>query len=389
MSGELWQTRVDLAAVRDRAVNYYLFLDARGGMRWDHAVWLIPGSPAFIYTIIYCQLRTYPVKWFSQLDPAVGLPPGYRWGMRVMHWESILAGDPLPLPQHVPLHDPLPIAHWMAQVLRDGGTPHLRTTASSAVRLCLAALDAGIDLHGGQFSIGGEPVTEARMAVVRRSGANAVPGYASNDTEMIGRGCLEPEASDDTHLFHDRLALIQPGSDGEVQGLPANALLFSSILPTARFILLNVSPGDQAVVVQRACGCPMESLGWTTHLHTIRSYEKLKAGGMNFLDSDITRVLEEVLPARFGGAPTQYQLVEEENEDGNRLKLHVHPTVGPLDTNEVAETFLRAISTDYGTERVMGRLGQDAKLFRVERRAPLAGSTGKILHIHLERRPQT
>lgn len=60
-----------------------------------------------------------------------------------------------------------------------------------------------------------------------------------------------------------------------------------------------------------------ERLGWTLHLHGIRSVEKLTAAGMTFLDSDVIRVLEEVLPGRFGGGPTHYQLVEEEDaEDG-------------------------------------------------------------------------
>jgi hypothetical protein len=92
--------------------------------------------------------------------------------------------------------------------------------------------------------------------------------------------------------------------------------------------------GDQAIVVQRACGCPLEQLGWVTHLHTIRSYEKLTGGGMTFLDTDVIRVLEEELPARFGGTPTDYQLLEEEADDGQpRLQLLVHPRVGPLNPN--------------------------------------------------------
>jgi hypothetical protein len=33
---------------------------------------------------------------------------------------------------------------------------------------------------------------------------------------------------------------------------------------------------------------------------------------MSFLDSDAIRALEQVLPARFGGAPTDYQLVDQE-----------------------------------------------------------------------------
>jgi hypothetical protein len=75
-------------------------------------------------------------------------------------------------------------------------------------------------------------------------------------------------------------------------------------------VLLNLSLGDHARLERRACGCPLERLGWDTHLETIRSFEKLTAAGMNFLDVDVIRVLEEILPARFGGGPTDYQLQE-------------------------------------------------------------------------------
>jgi hypothetical protein len=58
-----------------------------------------------------------------------------------------------------------------------------------------------------------------------------------------------------------------------------------------------VALGDQAEVAQRACGCALEQLGWTTLLRHVRSFEKLTASGMTFLDADIIRVLDEVLPA--------------------------------------------------------------------------------------------
>jgi hypothetical protein len=46
--------------------------------------------------------------------------------------------------------------------------------------------------------------------------------------------------------------------------------------------------------------------GWTRHLHTVRSFEKLTVGGMNLLDLDLIGILDEMLPARFGGGPTHY-----------------------------------------------------------------------------------
>jgi len=136
-------------------------------------------------------------------------------------------------------------------------------------------------------------------------------------------------------------------------------------------------------MARRACGYPLEQLGWTTHLHTIRSDEKLTAGGMTFLDTAVMQVLEEKLPAQFGGAPTDYQLVEDEADDGqSRLRLIVHPALGTLAPERVAEAFLQGISRGDGAERLMGLVWRDAKLLRVERRVPYATASGKILHLH-------
>ena len=119
------------------------------------------------------------------------------------------------------------------------------------------------------------------------------------------------------------------------------------------------------------------------HLRDIRSHEKLTAGGMTFLDTDLIRVLEEVLPTRFGGAPTDYQLVDEEAEEGRpRVRLLVHPRIGAVDAEALAETFLSAIGGGTGSERVMALLWREAKLLRVERQPPLAGPSGKIQHLH-------
>jgi len=378
---------IDLAHMRDEAVDWGLFLDARGGRGWVHASWGIPGSATVRLLLRLGGCGILPTRWFSQVDPtSPELHPRYRWSERIMRLSSLVAGRPIPPPQHVPLEDPLPLAHWMAGVLQRGAIPHLNTFSSAAVRLCQAALDAGIDLRGAQFTVLGEPVTAARLAVIHRAGAEAGAYYASIEAGHIGYSCLAPEVSDDLHLLHDLFSVIQAGDDGGRTGLPAQALLITSLRPTAPFMLLNVSLGDQATLVRRACGCPLETLGWTTHLHTIRSYEKLTAGGVTFLDSDVIRVLEEVLPARFGGAPTHYQLLEEEDGDGRpRLRLLVHPTVGPIDSDIVADAFLSAIGAGSGAERVMELLWRDGRFLRVERMAPRVTPSGKILHLHQSR----
>jgi hypothetical protein len=306
-----------------------------------------------------------------------------------MRWGSLLGGVPLPRLQYVPVDSALQIARWMHGVLRSGGAPQLFLAPSPAARLSRAALEAGVDLRGTCLTLSGEPITETRLAVIRRAGAEVAASYGAMEMGgPVGAGCCAPEAPDDVHVLHDTHALIQPGSEGRTAGLPPLALLLSSLLPTAPFVLLNVSLGDQARVIRRGCGCPLEALGWTTHLETIRSFEKLTAGGIAFLDTDVVRVLEEILPARFGGGPTDYQLVEEEVENGRPcLRLLIHPAVGPLDPGKVAETFLRAIGPGSGIERLAGLLWQEGHFLRIERRPPLAMASGKVLHLHVPRSP--
>ena len=373
---------VPLEFVRDRAVNKCLALNARGGP-WHLAHWDVPGG-GLTAVLSSCLAGTVPERWFSPVDPYdSGLHPRYRWSARAARWGSLLAGRPLPMPRHVPVVDPLPIAQWMNAVLRMGASPLLIGYSSAVVRLCRAARAAGLDLAGAQFAVDGEPLTRARLDVIRQTGAEAIPTYATSETGRMGEGCLNPAEVDEVHFLSDLHGVVQPGPGGGSPELPANTLLFSSLRPSTAFVLLNVSMGDQAVMSARSCGCPLEPLGWTTHLHDVRSQEKLTAAGMTFLDADVIRVLEEVLPARFGGAPTDYQLVEDEGADGRpRVALVVHPSVGPVPSKVMAQAFLAAIGGGSGAERMMGIVWRDAGLLRVERRPPVITASGKILHLH-------
>jgi hypothetical protein len=375
---------IDLEGLRDEAADLGAALHAWGDRGWVHALWGVPGGSAIkaLLRLSFCGAR--PARWFSQVDPASPeLHPRYRLSGHLVRWSSLLAATPLPRPQYVPLDDPLPIARWLADVLRRGETPHLTTFSSAAVRLVQAASGAGIDLRAARFTLGGEPTTPARRAVIHRAGAEAMPRYSTVESGHIGYGCLAPQAPDDLHLLHDLHALVRVDESGETGALPAGACLVTSLRPTAPLVLLNVSLGDRAVLARRSCGCPLEAVGWTTHIYSIHSHEKLTAAGMTFADTDVVRVLEEVLPARFGGAPADYQLVEDEAEDGRpRLRLLVHPSVEPLDPDAVAHAFLAAIGDGNGPQRLMGLLWRDARLLRVERAAPRITASGKIRHLH-------
>jgi hypothetical protein len=210
-----------------------------------------------------------------------------------------------------------------------------------------------------------------------------MPRYGTIECGPIGYGCLAAEAVDDVHLQHDLHALIQGASSGEQWGFRPEALFISTLHPAAPLFMLNTSMGDQAVMNRRTCGCPLEELGWGTHLRDIRSFEKLTGSGMTFLDTDVIPVLEEDLPAAFGGAPTDYQLVERESEEGNAvLSLLVHPDLGPLDADAVAETFLSALGARSPENQLMEMAWRGSGIVQVERQAPQQTRSGKILHFY-------
>ena len=91
---------------------------------------------------------------------------------------------------------------------------------------------------------------------------------------------------------------------------------------------------------------------------------------MTFVQTDLLRVLEEVLPERFGGTSTDYQVLEQEDEQGLlRLRLLVSPNIGPLDPTLVAETFLAELERSSFSDRFGARVWRTAGTVEVRPRA--------------------
>jgi hypothetical protein len=386
--GERALIPLDVAWFRDRSVDVCLWLEAIGGFGWRHAALSVPGG---MTTNAYLEMASVGVpldRWFTPVDlRSTGLDPRYRWSARLLHWTGRALGRPLPRSELVDVEDLLPIARWMADARRSGGTPHLLTVPSLVVRVCGAAAAAGIDLSGGRFLLSGEPTTRARLETIRRAGGHGTPRYGTMEAGPIGFGCTAPTAPDDVHLLLDLHAVIRVALDAGAHGAASDALLISSLRPTAPLVLLNASLGDVAELTPSTCGCPLEALGWATHLHHIRSFEKLTTGGMTFLDSDVIHALEEALPEQCGGGPGDYQLTETEDEDGwPRLELIVHPRVGPVDEPKAIEAFYTAIGRGVGAERLMALHLRRSRLLRVRREAPRMTPGGKIQHLHAEPR---
>jgi hypothetical protein len=379
---------IDLAFVRDHAVNTHVALDAHGGRDWTHAHHGVPGGTSVTNPLEFAKGGRPPARWFTPVDLGdAALSPRYRWGARALRLGSLVAGVPLPAPTLATFDDPSPVVRWMADELRAHRTPHLWGYASTAVRICQAAAAAGVDLAGARFTMGGEPTTAARRAVVEAAGAVALPRMGATETDILAFACAHPESPDDMHFLDDRHALLQPGAAGERPGVRRDAMLVTSLLDSAPLVLLNACLGDRATAVRRRCGCGVEKDGWSLHIHDVRSYEKLTAGGITLLDVDVVRVLEETLPGRFGGGPADWQLVE--RLDGVRARpevvLVVDPAVGPLDDRAVAEAFLDAIGAGGGGERLRAMQWRDAGVLSVLRDVPRRTQTGKANYVYRQR----
>jgi hypothetical protein len=105
---------------------------------------------------------------------------------------------------------------------------------------------------------------------------------------------------------------------------------------------------------------------------------------MTFIQLDLLGVLEDVLPARFGGVGADYQVIEEEDREGIlRLSLIVSPRVGAVDPDAVRTVFLDALASQPGASRAGVTIWRRAETVRVVRRPPVPTAAGKILPFHV------
>jgi hypothetical protein len=202
----------------------------------------------------------------------------------------------------------------------------------------------------------------------------------------VGLGCFNPVASDDVHFCKDSLALIQKNRAVNHALTSVEAFLFSSLLLSSPKILLNVESGDWGRIENRKCGCKLEELGLTEHLYDIRGFDKLTGEGMTFIGTDLVRIIEEVLPARFGGSPTDFQIVEEEDEQGHTcMSILVHPRLGAIDKAELTNLVLNELSKGKDAQRMMAQVWAYSAIIRIKRIPPFVTAAGKLLPLHIHK----
>jgi len=353
-------------------------LAAHGIEQSRHLLWL--NGPAD-WMMMFSRLGRPIEAWYHPVRPLawqIGL--GSRYLAAVGH----LGGYSFPLPRFRDMRDPARMARILAA--RQAGSPRLvvTTIVSQAVRVASEAERLGLDLSGVTFIAEGEPMTPARHQQLLACGAQVIANYGSIELNTLGYSCAGSTAPDDLHFAADRYAVVQHERETVVDGPLVDALLFTSISSTDPKMALNVELGDVAVVEERDCGCQLGALGLRTHLSQVRSFEKLSGEGVTFARSELTHLLEEILPRAFGGTSLDYQLVEEEAATGiARFVLRVSPSVGPVDEAAVCARLLAELGRGGPSTHFHAALLAQAGTLQVLRASPLATRVGKVLPFYV------
>jgi hypothetical protein len=243
-----------------------------------------------------------------------------------------------------------------------------------------------MSLEGVTFRLGGEPFTESKRDALARVGAGAITDYAFEGGGSVGMGCADPAHLDDVHVQQESIAVVP--RPHPLENEPSiHPLLCTTLDPDNPKIVFNVENGDYATFERRRCGCAFERVGLSLHLHHIRSYEKFTSEGMNYFYGDLYDLFERILPGEFGGAPGDYQLVEEEDESGQtRLTLRVHPGVPNLDEKRLLGRLYDELAAGARVKEFGAKVWQQAGTLRIRREIPHASARGKILPLHMARR---
>jgi len=285
-------------------------------------------------------------------------------------------------PEYLAANDYSPAARWINQRIADGHPCVVETNVSSAVRISTAALADDIDISGTIFLVGGETLTAAKRKAIEATGGRPYPNYWTTELGPVGYACRQMNDGNCVHLFHDAFAAISHKQLAPLSDTEVNSLSFTTLLPSAPRVLINVEMDDAGVVEKTNCDCVFSRLGMNYRLSHLSSFGKLTGSGMSLVGSDVLEILEVKLPQQLGGVAGDYQLVERETRTGSTIELRVSPRVRLTSLEQAREGFLEAIRGCYGGSLAVRdwRHGEAVEVVQAE---PLRTSSGKVLPLHL------
>lgn len=388
-TGAAVQVAIDLNHIAARASNRMIALDAHGLLGAPFALYRGIMPDRTMGQLLFGALTgNLPQRWFSP----IGLRDSNQWvkyGLGTYYLIACmrLAGVPIPLPEYVKPDRGIIVARWAAAAAGRHGRCMVRAGTSRAVGICHDAEQAGVDLTGVTFVGAGEPATVGKMEHIRRAGARFISNYGMSESGQPAAGCANPVTVSDYHLFQDTFALFSYPYHVKTFDVTVPAFNLTTLLPNSPKVMFNVQIDDYGIVEERRCGCPLEAYGFTTHLREIRSYSKLTGEGVTLIGNEIVHILEQVLPARFGGSPLDYQLMEQEDAQGlTRLYLVISPRIEIANESAAVDCLLEALRTCSPAADVARLVWHNAHSLQVKRIEPVWGKGGKFLPLHVPHR---
>lgn len=352
------------------------------------AVWrgILPdgsGMNNILYPAYYGRM---PERWFSQFKPFDARDARFTLATYYFVLLARLYGTRVPFPEYVPAQRADVVARWAANAVKRRGSALVTTTVSRALRVALAAQAQGIELRGVTLIGGSEPSTPEKVAGITQTGARYFPQYASSEAGRIGNGCAKPLDCTDVHLATDCFALIPHPHALEGFGMNISAFQLTTLLPAAPKIMLNVEMDDYGILEERDCGCLWAQMGFTTHLRGIRSYRKLTGEGVTLVAGDLLNLLENELPAHFGGTSLDYQMQEVQDERGlTRMVLAISPHVALTDEHTVIDLVLQTLRRSSSANDATRAVWAQSDTLQIKRAEPTLSRHGKYSPLYVQR----
>ena len=369
-----------------QALGEAVFYSAHDLFASVHGVYEPVISGRMLFTLINAKLDIATDRWFALNIGVHGVAEDryHHFNARLAAMTARRCGIRIANPEYLNPGDVTPILDWISENRREGKSCCLKTVVSNALRIARQALETGMSLEGTTFAVSGEPLTQSKRRVIEEAGARIVLRYGPGGGNGASLGCGNPHFTDEVHVPESMFMFVEHPRPMEYGGPPIHPLMLTTLHPAAPRCLLNVQNGDYATMTTRDCGCALEKVGFTRHLHTIRSFEKLTSEGVNYFTTDIVELLENAFPSEFGGGPGDYQLIEEEDHSGQtRVTLLVHPDVVALNEEALLFRLRQNLAEGSRDNRFMSKVWQNAGTFRIRREAPHASARGKILPLHM------
>lgn len=342
---------------------------------------VLPAADGLMGCVTASRLNLRLGPWFSTMTASLDASH-YRFATNCLVTLARAYGQRIPYPRCLPANDFSPVSAWIAQRRRQGVPCVVSAHPSPSARVGAAASEKGHDIRDTVFLAGGEALTEARRRAVESAGARIFPSYPISEIGGIGSACSRMTTGNSVHIYEDSVAVISYRRTAPLSDVEVDSLLFTTLLEHGPCVVINVEMDDCGIIEPADCDCSYSRLGLRRRIRDIASFGKLTGIGVTLMGTDVIRVLEEVLPARFGGGVTDYQLVERDGEVQAKLELRVSRRVNLTSLEEVKDCFLRELRKFEGGAGA-SRIWRDTAALEVVHDDPLVTLRGKVLSLHL------